>query len=85
MRALQRCGGGIGWVGAESASDRRTGAVGGMCGTEQVIEKWRVGEVGDEQGYKCVPRETREVWDTCSGRRWETERTGNGEVGKKES
>ena len=56
-----------------------------MCGTEQVIEKWRVGEVGDEQGYKCVPRETREVWDTCSGRRWETERTGNGEVGKKES
>ena len=31
--------GGIGWVGSESASDRRTGAVGGVCGAEQVIEK----------------------------------------------
>lgn len=52
-----------------------------MCGAEQVIEKWRVGEMGDEQGCECVSRETRGgVWNMCSGRRWEAKRTGNGEV-----
>lgn len=61
MRALQGCGGGIDWVGDESAPDRRTGVVGGVCEAEQVIEKWRVGEVGDEQGCECVSRETRGV------------------------
>ena len=71
----------FGGVGGESASDRRTGAVGGVCGAEQVIEKWRVGEVRDEQGYECVSRETQEVWNTCSGWRWETERTGEVECG----
>lgn len=84
VRALQGCGGGIGWVGGESAPDRRTGAVGGVCGAEQVIEKWRVGEVGDEQGYECVSRGTREVWDTYEMEVAEDKRTGNGEVGVEE-
>lgn len=61
MRALQGCGVEFGWVGGESVPNRRTGAVGGMCGAEQVIEKWRVGEMGDEQGYECVSRGTRGV------------------------
>lgn len=33
----------------------------GVYGAEQVIEKWRVGEAGDEQGCECVSRETRGV------------------------